>query len=117
VATVYRADSRTHLTIDFEQSDSPREEEEIMKRYFKSPTDPQVRLGTGVAYFEFDGDVPLRQVERYGDDWFDSRAEYHAELGPGLVDQPPHVLGLGVDDEITAEEFERAWSISAERRP
>jgi len=29
-------------------------------------------------------------------------------FGPGLVDQPPDVLGLGGADEITADEFESA---------
>ena len=58
----------------------------------------------------------MRQVERYGDDWFDSRSEYHAELGPGLVGQPPDVLGLRTDDEIDAAEFEQAWATSVGRR-
>jgi hypothetical protein len=56
--------------------------------------------------------MPLRQVERYGDHWYDSRSEYHADLGPGLVDQPPDVRGLGANDEIAAAEFEEAWGTS-----
>jgi hypothetical protein len=61
------------------------------------------------VWFEFDGDVPVRQVERYGDRWFSSREAYHADLGPGLTDQPPSVLGLGEDDATTADTFETVW--------
>jgi hypothetical protein len=86
-----------------------------MKRYFKRITDSQSELGRGVAYFEFDGDIPLRQVERYGERWYDSRTDYHPELGPGLVDQPPHVLGLTEENEIDEAEFEEAWRASANR--
>jgi hypothetical protein len=87
-----------------------------MKRYFKQSTQPHGQLSRGVAWFEFDGNVPLRQVERYGDRWYDSRTDYHADLGPGLTDQSPDVLGLSVKDEINADEFERAWSAATEGR-
>ncbi len=87
-----------------------------VKRYFKRATEALPELGVGVAWFEFEGDIPLRQVERYGARWYDSRSEYHADLGPGLADQPPHVLGLGVKDEIDADEFEEAWSAATNAR-
>ena len=84
-------------------------------RYFKRQTDLQ-ELGPGVVWFEFDGELPVRQVERYSERWYDSRTDYHSELGPGLVDQPPSALGLGPDDEIDASEFERAWAIATAQR-
>jgi hypothetical protein len=62
---------------------------------------------------EFEGELPSRQVERYGDRWFSSRSEYHPELGPGLVDQPLSVLELSPEHEIGAEEFESAWKEAA----
>jgi hypothetical protein len=36
-------------------------------RYFKRATDRLPGLGRGVVWFEFDGDILVRQVERYGD--------------------------------------------------
>lgn len=83
-----------------------------MSRHFKR--DAESELGQGVVWFEFDGEQPLRQVERYGDRWFSSRHEYHPEIGPGLVDQPLSVLDLGAEQEITAEEFEAAWREAGE---
>jgi hypothetical protein len=82
-----------------------------MKRYFKR--DAESDLGDGEVWFEFDGEQPVRQVERYGDRWFSSRSDHHPEIGPGLVDQPLSVLELGSEDEIGAEEFEWAWEASA----
>jgi len=65
-----------------------------------------------VIYHEFDGEMPRRQVERYGDRWFSSSEDYHDELGLGLVDQPLSQLELGPDHEIRSDEFERAWQES-----
>ena len=79
-------------------------------RYFKRAIGTDSGFGPGTAWFEFDGDLPVRQVERYGDRWFDSRTEYHDELGPGLTDQTPSGLGLGAEDVINRAEFEAAWS-------
>lgn len=56
-----------------------------MKRYFKHEAD-DFGLGPGVAYFEFDGELPARQVEHYGDRWLSSIERYHPGIGPGLVD-------------------------------
>lgn len=61
---------------------------------------------------EFDGEVPTRQVERYGGRWFDSQTEYHAELGPGLVDQALSELAFNPEQEISAAEFEESWGAS-----
>lgn len=87
-----------------------------MKRYFKRATEGLAGLGAGVVWFEFEDDLPLRQVERHGDRWYDSRTDYHPDLGPGLTDQPPQSLGLSTEDEIDAHEFERAWSAAARAR-
>jgi hypothetical protein len=80
-------------------------------KYFKQPAETD--LGDGFVWLEFDGEMPIRQVERYGDAWFSSREDYHPELGPGLVDQPLSVLELGAEHEIDREEFQRAWEASA----
>ncbi len=45
-----------------------------MMRYSKRKVETQAGLEEGVSYFEFDGRIPTRQVERYGDRWFDSRS-------------------------------------------
>lgn len=82
----------------------------MRKRYFCH--DAESDLGVGTVYFEFVGDYATRQVERYGDHWFDSRTPYHPEIGPGLLDQPLTELELGESDEISAEEFEHAWNES-----
>jgi hypothetical protein len=76
--------------------------------------DVESDFGTGTAWFELDGAVPRRQVEVYAGSWFDSRREYHLELGLGLADQPfaPHFLGLAAHW-VAAEEFEDAWRRSA----
>lgn len=78
-----------------------------MKRYYRREAESS--LGTGVAYFEFDGEWAIRQVEVYGDRWFDSRTPFHTEVGPGLIDQPLDVLDMRDEHEITAEEFETTW--------
>jgi hypothetical protein len=81
-----------------------------MKRYFKLRWESP--LGPGVIYHEFDGDTPTRQVELYGDRWFSSRHDYHAGLGPGLVDKDLSELALGPEHAITGDEFERVWQES-----
>jgi hypothetical protein len=85
----------------------------MTKRYFKR--NAQSELGIGEVWFEFDGELPARQVERYEDRWFSSRTEYHDEIGPGLVDQPLSTLELSTEHEIDAEEFEQAWRLARER--
>ena len=37
-----------------------------MQRYFKHEAESD--LGSGIAYLEFDGELPTRQVENYGID-------------------------------------------------
>jgi hypothetical protein len=90
---------------------------EADRRYYKKAVAQESGLGEGEVFFEYHGDVPVRQVERYGDRWFDSRREYHDELGPGLVDQPPLAVGLSPDDEISAQKFEAAWAASTQANP
>lgn len=48
-----------------------------MKRYFKRHAESD--LGTGIAYFEFDNEWAVRQVENYGERWFCSTEDHHAE--------------------------------------
>jgi hypothetical protein len=78
-----------------------------MKKYFKR--EAESGLGKGTVYLEFDCDWATRQVEVYGDRWFDSTREYHPELGPALVDPPLSVLDLKPEQGITAQEFEEIW--------
>lgn len=84
----------------------------MTKRYFKQSGDSD--LGVGWVWLEFDGEMPLRQVEKYADRWFSSRAEYHPEIGPGLVDQPLSALELTPDLAISAQEFEQVWKESGD---
>lgn len=80
-----------------------------MKRYFSRTAESD--LGIGFVYFEFDGEIAIRQVEIYRDRWFyaDDPKQYFDEIGPGLVDQPLSQLEFTADQEITPEEFEDAW--------
>ncbi len=75
-----------------------------MNRYFKSSVaDP--RLGEGTVWVEFDGEYPTRQVERFGDRWFNSLDE-----PTRIVDQPFSNMDPEIaEDEISREEFEAAW--------
>jgi hypothetical protein len=78
-----------------------------MKRYFKREAESD--HGLGVVYMEFDGEAASRQVEIYGDRWFDSRTSYYPDVGPGLCDQPLSELGMLDEEEITDKEFEQVW--------
>ncbi len=80
-----------------------------MKRYFKHDAD-DFGLGPGIAYFEFDGELPTRQVEQYGDRWLSSMKRYHPGIGPGLVDIALSKMGFEPQHEISQEEFEEAWN-------
>jgi hypothetical protein len=79
-----------------------------VKRYFKH--EAESGLGSGIAYFEFDGEIATRQVEKYSDRWFSSSKDYHPELGPGLTDRGFSEMGLGPEYEISQDEFEAAWN-------
>jgi hypothetical protein len=78
-----------------------------MKRYFKHEAD--IGFGSGMAYFEFDGKDPTRQVEVYGELWLSLLEDYYPGIGPGLGDQPLSELNLGTEHEISKEEFEEVW--------
>ena len=78
-----------------------------MKKYFKKETEFQ--CDKGFIYLEFEEEIPMRQVDVYGNKYFCSLDEYHTELGPGLCDQPLSQLGLSLPEESSAEEFEEAW--------
>jgi hypothetical protein len=82
-----------------------------MRRCFRRVA--RAALGDGTVWLEFEGEMPTRQVERYGLRWFSSRQTYHPELGPGLVDQPLAELGLTPDLEVSAAEFDWAWNETA----
>ena len=78
------------------------------KRYFKHGAESD--LGSGIASIEFDGELPTRQVEKYGDRWFCSIKPYHPEIGPGLTDRSFSELDLEPQHEISQEEFEEVWN-------
>lgn len=88
-------------------------------QYFKREGDFGPGPGPGVVWFEFDGERPNRQVERYGEQWFSSRYEYHPGLGPGLSDVPLSVSRrdgeLSDEHECSAAEFEQAWAEAGKR--
>jgi hypothetical protein len=79
-----------------------------VKRYFKHEAESD--LGSGIAYLEFDGELPARQVEKYGDRWFCSIKHYHSEIGPGLTDRSVSQLDIEPQCEISQAEFEEAWN-------
>src|SRR5258708_38057921 len=56
----------------------------ITKRYFKHWAESN--LVSGIAYIEFDGELPTRQIQKYGDRWFCSIKRSHPEIGPGLIE-------------------------------
>ena len=77
-----------------------------MKKYFRTTND---EAGEDWIAFEFDGDWAVRQVECYSGKLFCSNEDYHQSLGPGLCDQPLGEIGLTIDEEISATEFESLW--------
>jgi hypothetical protein len=79
-----------------------------VKRYFKH--EAESGLGPGIAYLEFDGEIPTRQAEKYGDRWFCSIKRFHPEIGPGLTDRSFSQFEIEPQDEISQEEFEEAWN-------
>ena len=81
-------------------------------KYYKF-FDAESEFGEGLQYIEFDGDWATRQVECYGDRWFNSNQRYHQELGGmGLCDQKLSAAGMKIGDPIDAREFESAWQLS-----
>ena len=77
-------------------------------RYFKHWAESD--LGEGEALMEAVGDEITRQVEIYGSMliWCDQTGQSDERFM--LADQPLSALGLGPEHEITAAEFEAAWS-------
>ncbi len=80
------------------------------KRYFKHWAESS--LGSGIAYNEFDGELPTRQVEKYGDRWFSSIKRSHPEIGPGLSDRSLSESDLEPQHEIAQAEFEEVWNVA-----
>ncbi len=80
-----------------------------MKRFFKRSGD-WGDLGKGSVWLEFDDDWATRQVEVYDGRWYCSIDKSHPELGGSLTHEPLRVHGFLPEEEITAEEFEAAWS-------
>jgi hypothetical protein len=83
-----------------------------VKRYFKREFTPDMNMGEGAVYVEFDGEWATRQVDRYQGRWYsaDDPKDYHPGLGMGLTDQPLSKIDLGSEHEISAEEFDRVWA-------
>ena len=77
-------------------------------RYFKHWAESE--LGEGIAFMEAMDDDIVRQVEIYGSIfvWCDQSGQSDDRFM--LADQPLSSLGLGAEHEITAAEFEDAWS-------
>jgi hypothetical protein len=83
-----------------------------MKKYFKFPAESN--LGIGIQYIEFDdNDLPIRQIECYGDRLFNSNQKYHDELGVmGLCEQKLTEFGIKIGTPIEANEFDSLWNLS-----
>lgn len=85
-----------------------------MNKYLKFPAESN--LGIGIQYIEFDDENwPIRQVECYGDRWFNSSQIYHQELGGmGLCDQQLTESDMEIAAVIDLNEFESAWKLSSQ---
>jgi hypothetical protein len=83
-----------------------------MKTYFKRE-DAESEFGVGVAYVEFTGEWPTRQVEIYqaGEIWFWGDLDHPENLG----DQPFPEHKMKAEHRIEEPEFERVWA-EAQRR-
>lgn len=88
---------------------------ETLKKYFKFPAESNV--GIGIQYIEFDdNDLPIRQIECYGDRLFNSNQKYHDELGVmGLCEQKLTEFGVKIGTPIEAQEFDSLWTLSSQR--
>lgn len=74
-----------------------------MSKFYKHYAESD--LGEGIAYLEIVQGWAVRQVEVYGTTYI-----FGDEIHPDhLADQPFSELGLGQQDEITKEEFEKIW--------
>jgi len=78
-----------------------------MKKCFKVVS--ETIFGEGYTYFEFYGEMAIRQIEHSGDKWLSSRNDYHEGIGPSLCDIPLSQMELYEEDKITSEEFDIAW--------
>lgn len=78
-----------------------------MKRYFKASCN--IGFGPGHCYNEFDGEEPTRQVEIYPERCFSSLDD-DGEWGGNLCDQPLSEIDLSEAEEISEQEFEKAWN-------
>ncbi len=52
-----------------------------MKKYFKVASESL--FGKGQVYFEFDGEMAVRQVEHYGEKWFHLVTTLRVVMPPG----------------------------------
>jgi len=67
-------------------------------------------------FFEIDGDIVVRQVTRTDDRYYCSLDDWAEGVGPLLTNQAVADQEFSADEEITAEEFERAWHRAIEQR-
>jgi|SRR5581483_8251920 len=74
----------------------------------------ETELGRGFIWLELLGDMPVRQVEWYGERWFSSRSDHHPELGSALLSNAELLRRLGSVSVIDEVEFERIWQASAD---
>jgi hypothetical protein len=66
-------------------------------------------MGEYIAWYEYEGDTAVRQVEYDNGRWLSSRDDYHAGHGIGLADVPFSSLALEAFESVSADEFETAW--------
>jgi hypothetical protein len=83
-----------------------------MKRHLKFSAES--KLGIGTQYVELDSDGwAIRQVECYGDRWFNSEQHNHSEIGGiALCDQQFFDSHIKPEYIVSAEEFESIWKLS-----
>lgn len=81
-----------------------------MRRYFRHESES--RLGTGLAWTEFEGEYALRQVENYGSRWFCSVRDWDPDVGITLSEGRLSELDLSWSADIGADEFEAVWAFA-----
>lgn len=76
-------------------------------KYYRRSAESE--LGEGTVYLEVADEYVVRQVEKYGDEYFWSTADAAKDARFLIADQSLDVLDLDPSHEVTRKEFERLW--------
>jgi hypothetical protein len=86
-----------------------------MRSYYRSTLETW-EGNVGEAWYEFDGLRPVRQVTQVGERWLSSLDDHDPDVGPLLTDQLLQPGEFSDDEEIKADDFERAWAKAMKAR-